>query len=58
MDINPRRLSILTNQEIDDLFGFPKFNDEDRHQYFDLSVAERDTVARVRTWSVSIYLIM
>jgi hypothetical protein len=35
-----RRLSILTQREIDDLYGLPRFTEEDRQLYFDLSAAE------------------
>ena len=33
----PRRLSILSSHEIDELFGLPNFSDDDRRLYFDLS---------------------
>ena len=32
-----RRLSILSTDEIDELFGLPHFSDDDRRLYFDLS---------------------
>src|ERR1700730_9621791 len=38
------RLSILTRQEIDDLYGLPRFTDEDRRVYFDLSELEQRAV--------------
>jgi hypothetical protein len=40
------RLSILTAQEVDDLFGLPRFTEDDRRLHFDLSPAERDLVER------------
>jgi len=43
-----RRLSILTQREIDDLYGLSRFTEEDRQIYFDLSAAEE---ARVRVRS-------
>ena len=53
-----RRLSILTAQEIDDLYGLPRFSEDDRRLYFDLSPAERDLVDRVHTPSVAVHLIL
>lgn len=44
MPSDSHRLTILTAEEIEDLFGFPRFNDEDRHLYFDLSKLERAAV--------------
>jgi hypothetical protein len=44
MPSDSHRLSILTAEEIEDLYGFPRFTDEDRHQYFDLSAPERVAV--------------
>jgi len=41
MSSDSYRLTILTAEEIEDLFGFPRFTDEDRHLYFDLSTSER-----------------
>ncbi len=32
MPSDSHRLSILTAEEIEDLYGFPRFTDEDRHQ--------------------------
>jgi TnpA family transposase len=51
------RLTILTAEEIDDLFGFPRFTDEDRHLYFDLSKPERAAVD-AHTVSVATHLIL
>jgi hypothetical protein len=39
-----RRLSILTAQEVDDLYDLPRFSRDDRDLYFDLSPAERELV--------------
>ena len=58
MATNSRRLSILTVQEIDDLFGVPRFMEEERHIYFDMSPAERDLVDSVHTISVAVHLIL
>jgi TnpA family transposase len=53
-----RRLSILTAQEVDDLYALPRFTEEDRRLYFDLSPAERDLVDGIFTLSVAVHLIL
>jgi TnpA family transposase len=52
------RLSILTSQELDDLYGLPCFTEEDRQLHFDLSPAERELVDGVSTISVSAHLVL
>ena len=56
MNINSYRLSILSAAEIDDLYSLPRFTEEDRHLYFDLSVAEREAVTAVHTMSAAVHL--
>ena len=51
-------LSILTIQEVNDLYDLPRFTEEDRHIYFDLSPAEQELVDGVFTVSVSVHLIL
>jgi hypothetical protein len=58
MASDSRRLSILTAQEIDDLFGLPRFTEEDRQIYFDLSPVERHLVDSVFTISVAVHLVL
>ena len=58
MATDSRRLSILTVQEIDDLYGLPRFMEEERHLYFDMSPAERNLVDSVHTISVAVHLIL
>ncbi len=53
-----RRLSILTAQEIDDLHGLPRFTEDDRRLYFDLSPTERELVDSVVTVSVAVHLVL
>jgi len=43
------RLAILTAQEIAALYGLPRFTEEERQLYFDLSPRERAAVAAVQT---------
>jgi hypothetical protein len=58
MATDSRRLSILTAQEVDELYGLPRFTEEDRRLYFALSPAERDLVDIVYTISVAVHLIL
>jgi Domain of unknown function (DUF4158) len=58
MSTDSRRLSILTAQEIDDLYGLPRFTEDDRRLHFDLSSTERDLVEGVRTMSAAAHLIL
>jgi hypothetical protein len=58
MASDSRRLSILTAQEIDDLYGLPRFTEEDRRLYFDLGPAERELVDGVVTISVAVHLVL
>jgi TnpA family transposase len=58
MVTDSRRLSILTAQEVDDLFGLPRFIEEDRQLHFDLSPAERELLDGVFTISVSAHLVL
>ena len=56
MNVNSRRLSILTKMEIDDLYGLPRFSYEDRCLYFDLSANEQSAVDEVHTSSAAVHL--
>jgi hypothetical protein len=58
MPTDSRRLSILTAQEVDDLYGLPRFTEEDRRLYFALSPAERALADSVYTISVAVHLIL
>ena len=53
-----RRLSILTAQEVRDLYDPPCFTEEDRSLYFDLSPVERELVDGVVTISVAVHLVL
>lgn len=50
------RLSILTRQEIDDLYGLLRFSDEDRLTYFELDEPEESRAIRQRTVPIAIHL--
>lgn len=49
------RLSILTRQEIDDLYGVPRFTGEERQTYFELDEPESRAVYS-RTTPVAVHL--
>ncbi|AKE62245.1 transposase (plasmid) [Citrobacter amalonaticus Y19] len=53
-----KRLSILSTQEINDIFERPKFTDDERRLYFDLSASERALVDAIHTTSVAVNLIL
>ncbi len=44
-----QRLRIISQNEIDGLYGIPCFSDEERKQYFGLSVTERNTLDELKT---------
>jgi hypothetical protein len=52
------RLSILTTQEVGDLYGLPRFTEDDRRLHFDLSPVELETVHGVCTISVEVHLVL
>ena len=58
MSNDSRRLSILTTQEIEDIYAFPQFTEYDRHIFFDLSPAEYNLVDSIHTFSVAAHLIL
>jgi TnpA family transposase len=45
MTSDRRRLTILTDDEIDGLYGLPRFSEEDRLYYFNLSPAEHEVLS-------------
>ncbi len=51
-----RRLAILTAQEIEELYGLPRFTEDDRQLYFDLSPKERAAVEAVQTADAAVHL--
>jgi TnpA family transposase len=58
MATESHRLSILSDQEIEDLYGLPKFTDDDRLLYFDLSPAEKAAAGAIKTASVAAFLMV
>ena len=57
MSLDSHRLAILTDKEIAALYGLPRFTEEERPLYFDLSGPERAEVAS-HTTSVALHLIL
>lgn len=49
------RLAILSQQEVDDLFGLPRFTEEQQELFFDFSTTELNVIA-TKTFSVGVYL--
>ena len=45
----PQRLKILGPNEIEELYGLPRFSDEEREQYFALSCAEQAVLDELKT---------
>ena len=45
----PRRLKILGQEEIEELYGLPRFADEERQQYFSLTPAEKATLDELQS---------
>lgn len=53
-----RRLSILSTDEVDSLYGLPHFTEGDRQSRFDLSTEERQAIDAARTITTSVHLIL
>jgi hypothetical protein len=53
-----RRLSILSTEEVDSLYGLPHFNEGERHIHFDLSLKERETIDAARTITAGVHLVL
>lgn len=58
MTDHSHRLSVLSPQEIDDIYSLPHLTQEERRLYFDLSPTEHDAVKAMRTLSSAVYLIL
>jgi len=58
MSASHHQLPILSTNEIDDLYGLPRFTNADRDLFFQLSAPERAAVAAIRAVSVAVHLIL
>ena len=56
MVTDSRRLSILSGQEIEGLYGLPHFTEDDRQVFFDLSAVEREAIDAVQAISTAVQL--
>lgn len=56
---NPgKRLSILSEKEFQDIYGLPKFTNEEREIYFSLQTSEKIYLSSLRQSSSRIYFIL
>ena len=53
-----RRLSILSTEEVDSLYGMPHFTEGERQIHFDLSPEERQTIDAARTITAVVHLVL
>ena len=53
-----RRLSILSTEEVDSLYGLPHFTEGERQIHFDLSPEERETIDAARTITAGVHLVL
>ena len=55
---NLKRLYLLSEAEIDELYARPIFNQEERVLYFDLNKAELDALGQLTTTKTRLYFIL
>ena len=53
-----RRLSILSTEEVDSLYGMPHFTEGERQIHFDLSPEERQIIDAARTITAGVHLVL
>ena len=53
-----RRLSILSTEEVDSLYGLPHFTEGERQIHFDLSPEEHETIDTSRTITAGVHLVL
>ncbi len=58
--LNPhqKRLQILSADEIESLYGRPRFTEEERHEYFSLTAPEQELLQHLRTVKSQAYFIL
>jgi Domain of unknown function (DUF4158) len=52
------RLRILSDDEIDALYGRPRFTQEERNEYFTLSAQERATLGQLHSLKSRVFFIL
>lgn len=55
---NLKRIYLLSEAEIDELYARPIFNQEERELYFDLNKAELDVLDQLTTTKTRLYFIL
>jgi hypothetical protein len=58
MEPRERRLRILGEEEIDALYGLPRFSDDERPEYFSLSPTEKAALDQLHSIKSRIYFIL
>src|SRR5215475_14406809 len=58
MEPRERRLRILGEDEIDALYGLPRFSDEERREYFSLSPTEKKALDQLHSMKSRIYFML
>ena len=58
LDVRKKRLKILGDDEIDALYGRPRFICEERAQYFSLSLAEKTVLVELHSTKSKIFFLL
>jgi len=58
MDTQPKRLRILSDDELETIYGIPRFTHEERIEYFSLSPSEKAMLAQLHSIKSQIYFIL
>ena len=57
-DTQPKRLKILSDDEIEAIYGIPHFTNEERIEYFSLSPSEKATLEQLHSIKSRVYFIL
>ncbi len=57
-DTEEKRLKILSNEELEAIYGRPQFTQEERHSYFSLSQPEKELLEMLRSTKSQVYFIL
>jgi len=58
IEIQSKRLKILSREEIHNIFGLPDFTSDERREYFYLNAREKDFLVNLRSLSSKLYFIL
>ncbi len=53
-----KRMAVLRDEEIKQIYGLPRFTEEQRNTYFALNPAEKQEVAKLRSVKTRVYFIV